>query len=67
MLEERLSEEEYGFGFDGRKISSLDSRLNESTSLWWIKPAYHGLDPPQAKFGHSLRMVHVRSTSVVSS
>ena len=46
MSEERLSDEEYGFGFDGRKISSLDSRLNESTSLWWLNLSHKQLDAP---------------------
>ena len=36
---DRLFEE--GFGLDGKETLSVNSTLNESTSLWWTKTGYH--------------------------
>ena len=73
---ERLFEEDYGL--DGKKTLSMNSDLNESTNLWWIKTGSPWIDPPQAKFGRSPGMLpvrahrrrytfQVRSTDVVST
>jgi len=35
------------FRLDGKELLSIDSDLNESTSLWEIKTSLRGWNPPQ--------------------
>jgi len=63
------------FGLDEREILSVDSDVNESTSLWWIKPGLPWIGPTTIEVWSLLgdvicQSIHkkhlsVRSTGVV--